>query len=112
MIQFIKHVQEVSDVPRDAVKRSNERTSKRCGRASAKNWSSPGRLDFAPENYVAVLLHDFASAQFGHFAQVVKLCYASPPGIEHGSPVTAIRVESALADEKSSVAHNYRDFAA
>ena len=75
MIQFIKHVQEVSDVPRDAVKRSNERTSKRCGRASAKNWSSPGRLDFAPENYVAVLLHDFASAQFGHFAQVVKLCF-------------------------------------
>ena len=112
MIQFIKHVQEVSYVPRDAVKRSNEHNVKTVrssiGQKLVESWASR----FCTGNYVAVLLHDFASAQFGHFAQVVKLCYASPPGIEHGSPVTAIRVESALADEKSSVAHNYRDFAA
>jgi hypothetical protein len=33
----------------------------------------PGSLRFAPRNYVSVLLHDFISTLFGHFAEVKQL---------------------------------------
>jgi hypothetical protein len=73
--QFIKHVQEMPDVPCDAVKRSNEHDIEAVTPGICQQLVETRTLRFAPRNYVAVLMHSFISALFGHFAEVEQLCF-------------------------------------
>jgi hypothetical protein len=63
------------DVPRDAVKRCNEHDVEAMSSSIRHQLVETRPLRFAPRNYACVFVHNFEPALFGHFAEVVKLCF-------------------------------------
>jgi hypothetical protein len=71
--QFVEHFQEMANAPCDSIEGRDEHDVKVMSPDICQQLVEPGSLRFAPRNYVSVLLHDFISTLFGHFAEVKQL---------------------------------------
>src|SRR5580698_7216916 len=73
MIQLVQHVQEMANVSCDAVKRCDDHDLETVPPSIRHQLVKSRSLRLRTRNYIGILAHDFASALFGHFAQVEQL---------------------------------------
>ena len=102
MVQFIEHFQEVPDISRNSVERSNQDNVEAMSTGICKELVQAESFRFCTGNCVCIFMNNFISALLRQFAEVIKLCLCvlvagwdqEVEGSNPFAPTTSKRVES------------------